>query len=92
LDDARFSPHPFHRIAEFMVQMPKREAAHIPEFNALQMGPEALAGIQLWGIGGEALHMEPWRRAMGQKLCDEVTTVDWRTIPDNHHLSRHLSQ
>jgi hypothetical protein len=75
-----------------MVQMPNREAAHIPEFNALQMGPKALAGIQLWGIGGEALHMEPLRRTISQELCDQMTAVDRRTIPDKHHLSRHLPQ
>jgi hypothetical protein len=92
VDDAWCSPHPFHLIAEFMVQMPNREAAHIPEFNALQMGPKALAEIQLWGIGGKALPMEPWHPAMGQELCDEVTTVDGRAIPDHHPLSRHLPQ
>jgi hypothetical protein len=92
LDNSRVSTHPFHRTAEFMAQMPNREAAHIPEFDALQMGPEALAGIQLWGIGGEALHLEPLRRAIGQELCDAMTAMDGRAIPDNHHLAGHLPQ
>jgi hypothetical protein len=72
--------------------MPHREATHIPEFDALQMGPEALAGIQLWGIGGEALHMEPLRRAIGEELCNAMTAVDGRAVPDNHHLAGHLPQ
>jgi hypothetical protein len=48
-----------------MAHMTDRKAAHIPEFDTLQVCPEALAGIQFWGIGGEALHMEPLRRAIG---------------------------
>jgi hypothetical protein len=83
LDDSRFSTPPFHSVAEFMAQMPNREAAYIPEFDALQVGPKALSGIQFWGIGGEALPMEPWRRAIGQELSDEVTAVDWRAIQGN---------
>ena len=27
--------------------------------------------------------MEPWRRAIGQELSDEVTAVDWRAIQDS---------
>ena len=50
--------------------MPKREAAHIAQFDAFEMGPEALAGIQLWGIGGEAFQMEPVRRAIRQERLD----------------------
>ena len=45
LDDARFSSHPFHSIAEFTAQMPNCEAAHIPEFDALQVGSEASPGF-----------------------------------------------
>jgi hypothetical protein len=73
-----------------MAQMPDREAAYIPEFDAFQVGPEALAGIQLWGIGGEALHLEPLRRAIGQELGDAMAAVDGRAVPDNHHRAGHL--
>jgi hypothetical protein len=92
LDDARFSSHPFHRLAEFMTPMTNREAAHLPEFDALQVGPEALAGMQLWGRGGEALPMEPLGRATGQELRDEVTAVDGRAIPEKHQGAGHLPQ
>jgi hypothetical protein len=60
VDDARLATPSFHRLAEFVAQMPNREAAHIPAFDPLQMGPAALAGVQLWGIGGER-----WLRWMG---------------------------
>jgi hypothetical protein len=37
LDDAWFSSHPFHGIAEFIAQMTDRKAARIPEFDTLQV-------------------------------------------------------
>ena len=72
--------------------MTDRKAAHIPEFDALQVGPETLAGIQFWGIGGEALHMEPLRRAIGQEFLDEIAAVDRRAIPNEHQRARHLAE
>jgi hypothetical protein len=90
LDEARCSTHPLHSIAACMAQRPTREAAHMPEFDPLAMGPEALAGVPRWGIGGEALHLEPWRRAMGQELCEAMTAGDGRAIPDHHDLAGHL--
>jgi hypothetical protein len=74
-----------------MAQLPNREAAYIPEFDAWQVGPEALAGVQLWGRGGEARHLEPWRRAIGQERGDARPTVDGRAVPAHHHRAGHLA-
>jgi hypothetical protein len=75
-----------------MAQMTDRQAAHIPEFDALQVCPEALAGVQFRGIGGEALHLEPWRGVIGQELLEEVAAVDRRAIPNDHQRARHLAE
>jgi hypothetical protein len=72
--------------------MTDRKATHIPEFDTLQVCPEALAGIQFWGIGGEALDLEPWRGAVGQELLDEVAVVDRRAIPNDQKRARHLAE
>jgi hypothetical protein len=66
------------------------DATAVPQLDPLELWPEALARGQLWGLGGEALHMEPWRRAIGQELCDAMTAVDGRAVPDDHHRARHL--
>jgi hypothetical protein len=92
VDEARFAPHPFHRVAQFTPQIWDREAAHIAQFDSLELLPEALIGIQLWGIGRQALQMEALRRPIGQKLPDRVAAVDRRAIPDEHHPARHLPQ
>ena len=75
-----------------MTQITDRQAAHMPAFDALEVCPETLAGIQFWGIGGEALHLEPWRRASGQELLDEMAAVDRRAIPHDHQRARHLAE
>ena len=79
--------------------MTNGKAAHIPEFDALQVGPQALVGIEFWGVGGEALHsprhndlLEPWRRAIGQELVDEMAAVDRRAVPNDHQRTRHLAE
>lgn len=72
--------------------MTESTAAYIPEFDALQVGPEALARIQFWGIGWQALDVEALRRAMGQECLDDVTTVNWRPIPDHHQTAGHFPQ
>jgi hypothetical protein len=68
------------------------KAADIPELNPLQMGPQALAGVQFWGIGRQTLDVEPWRRAVTQERFDDLTAVNRRPIPDNDHTAWHLSQ
>ena len=92
LDDARFSSHPIHGVAEFMAQMTDRQAAYMPEFDALQGCPEAPAGMPFWGIGGEALHLEAWRRASGQERLHEMATVDRRASPNDHQRARPLAE
>jgi hypothetical protein len=72
--------------------MTDRKAAHIPEFDPLQVCPETLARIQVWGVGGEALYLEPWRRALGQELLEEMAAVDRRAIPNDHQRARHLAE
>jgi hypothetical protein len=64
----------------------------MPEFDALQVCPEALAGMQLWGRGGEALHPESRRRAVGQERLEEMAAVDRRAIPHEHQRARHLAE
>lgn len=72
--------------------MTESKAADIPEFDPLQVRPKALARIQFRGIGGEALHMEPLRRAIGQERLDDVTAMNRGPIPDEHQAAGHLPQ
>ncbi len=72
--------------------MTESQAADIPEFDPLQVRPEALARIQFRGIGWQALDVEALSRAIGQEGLDDVTTVNWRPIPDHHQTAGHFPQ
>jgi hypothetical protein len=54
-DEAWFSTHPFHRIAQLMPQMWQIDAAHIAQLDPFQLLPQALSRVQLRGIGRQAL-------------------------------------
>ena len=56
------------------------EAAHMAEFDPLQVAPEPFARIQLGGIGRQALHVEPLGRAIGQELLDPTFRTARRTF------------
>jgi hypothetical protein len=50
-DDARLAPHPFDCLAQFIAEMRESEATHVAKFDPLELLPEALAWIQVRGIG-----------------------------------------
>jgi hypothetical protein len=72
--------------------MRQTEAAHVAQFDPLEVGPEAFPWIQLRGIGREALEMEPVGSAMGQKALDHPAAMNRSTIPDDDHGAGHLAQ
>ena len=92
LDEARFAPHPFHRVAQFMSKMWGIEAAHIAQFDPFERWPEAFIRVQLGGIGRQTFQVKALRRAVGPERVDGLAAVDRRAIPDQHHPARHLAQ
>jgi hypothetical protein len=91
-DDARFSTDASDGVAPFMPQMGNREAAQVPEFNALQVAPETLAWIQLRGIGGEPLEVEAMGGPIGQELLDDAAAMHRGAIPNDAQPARHFAQ
>jgi hypothetical protein len=75
-----------------MRQMRDVEATHIAELDPLQLLPEPFAGVQLRGIGWQALQMQALRRTPRQELLDGLAAMDRRTIPDEHHPAWDLAQ
>src|SRR5918992_3581380 len=67
------------------------DAAHVTPLDPLELWPEALARVQLWGIGWQALQMPSRRRAIGQALFDDVTARDRGASPDDDHPAGHLT-
>jgi hypothetical protein len=52
---AWFSSHPFHRITKFAASVRAIAATHMAPFNAFQLRPDTLSGIQFRRISRQAL-------------------------------------
>ena len=71
--------------------MRQTEAAHVAQFDPLEVGPEAFTWIQLRGISREALEMDPVGSAVGQKAVDHTAAMNRGAIPDDDHRAGHLA-
>src|ERR671917_2601458 len=72
-----------------MRQVNTTDVAQLDPFELL---PEALPRVELWGIGWQAFQVDPLRRAIGQKLANDVTAVDRGPIPDQDQAAGYLAQ
>jgi hypothetical protein len=92
LDDPWFATDAFDGIAELLPEVMKVEATQVPQLDPFELLPNALVRIQLRGIRGQALQMEPLGRSVGQELFDEMAAVNGGAIPDNDHTTGDLPQ
>jgi len=53
-------------------------------------GPHKLIGIELWGIGWKAMHIEPL--VLANELLDDDAPVDSAAIPEQHNRSAQVAQ
>jgi hypothetical protein len=72
--------------------MAEAKAAHVAEFDALEVLPEALPRIEFRGIRRQAFHMEALGGAVGEEVLDDATAMNWCPIPDDQKPARHLAQ
>ena len=72
--------------------MGKIATAHVTPFDAFELWPEALARVQLRGIGRQALQGNVWCRALRQALLDNLTPMHRGPIPHDDHAAGYLAQ
>lgn len=53
-------------------------------------GPHKLIGIELWGVGGKSMHMEPL--VLTKELLDDEPSVDGAAVPQQHNGSAQVPQ
>jgi hypothetical protein len=70
--------------------MAERQAAHMPELDALPMGPQALARMQLRGLCRQALYVEALRHPIREELLDDVTAMHGGPILHAHQAAGHV--
>src|SRR5919106_2403905 len=69
----------------------KIETAHVTQFDAFELLPEALARVQLRGIGRQALQVNLLCRTLRQELLDNLTPMNRGTIPNDDHAAGYLA-
>jgi hypothetical protein len=87
-----FASHPFHSITKFAAKVRDIATTHIAQFNAFQLRPDTLPGIQFRRIGRQALQVQALGRPICEELLDEMTAMDRGAIPDDHHTAGHFTQ
>jgi hypothetical protein len=58
--------------------------------STLGIGPHEFVGVELWGIGGKPMHMQPL--VLAQKLLDDDAPVDGATIPKQYNRSEQVPE
>ncbi len=67
-------------------------AAQVFQLPAFEQVPDTLLWVQLGGIAGKTLQMEPLGCAGSKKLLDDFRTVDWGAVPNHQELAGDLAQ
>jgi len=66
--------------------------ADVAQFDPLEIAPDALVGVQVWGVGWKLLQPDALGAPLGQKIFDRLPAMDRRAIPDDQELTGDLPQ
>ena len=67
-------------------------AAHVPQLNAFEIGPDALVRVEIGCVARQLLQLEPFGSALSQEVFDRLTAMDRRPIPEHQELAGQVSQ
>src|SRR5579885_2455383 len=85
-------PEPFLGPHQFSLKLSEISNTKVLEFAPLEQIPHALLRIEFWCIPRQALQMEAFGSARGQKILDGLRKMNARPIPDNQELAGELAQ
>ena len=67
-------------------------AAHVPQFDAFEIGPDALVRVEIGCVAWQLLQLEPFGSTLSQEVFDRLTAMDRRPIPEHQELAGQVSQ
>jgi hypothetical protein len=85
-------PEAFFGLAQLVIQVGDALATPVLQFHPFQIVPDALSWVQLWGIAGELLQVNPLGCTSAQVLLHCLAAVDGSTIPDEQQLPSNMPQ
>jgi hypothetical protein len=85
-------PEAFFGLTQLVIQVGDALATLVLQLHPFQIVPDSLRWVQLWGIAGELLQMNPLGRPSAQVLLHCLAAVDGSPIPGNQQLPRDMPQ
>jgi hypothetical protein len=92
VDDGALVAEPSRGQAQGVAQVTQRGAAQVPQFDPVQVVPDALVGIQVWRIAGQDLELDACRSTGRQERLHGLAMMDGGTIPDHQQLAGEIAQ
>jgi hypothetical protein len=91
-DDMPFVTQTSGCQAQVSLEVKQVGAAHVAQFDILQVRPDALVGVQFGSVARQLLEAQTFGCTLGQEVFDGLTAMNWRTVPDHQQLARNASQ
>jgi hypothetical protein len=77
---------------ELASQMREILAADVAQLDVLEVGPDALVGVQVRRVAGESLQLEAPGCPLGQEVLDRLATMDRGAVPQDQELAGKVPQ
>ena len=91
-DDVATVSQPTGGETKLPAQLGQVGAAQVPEFDPLEVSPDALVRVEIWGVAWKALQVDAPSSAARQVVLDDLGPVNGRAIPDDRERSRDMKQ
>src|SRR3990172_10929108 len=80
------------RASELAGELGQVMTTPVPQFDPLQVSPDALVGVHIGGIAGQGFEVDPPGASLGQEVPHGLAAMDRRAVPDHQQLSGDLAQ
>lgn len=90
--DVPLAPQASDGAAELVLEFAQVVTAPVAQFDPLQVAPDALVGVHVWGIAGQGFEVEALSRAVAQEVLDDLAAVNRCAIPEDQELAREVAQ
>ena len=83
---------PFDGEAQFDAELGQVSAAEVAAFDVLEIVPDAFVRVEVRGVVGQGLQLQPSCRPLGEEVLDRLGTMDGRAIPDHEEVALDVAQ
>jgi hypothetical protein len=90
--DVALMPQAFVAAPDRQAQGGQIRTAAIAQLDPLEVVPQPLSRIELWGVAGHLLQMPAFGGASGEEVLDRLAAMDRRPISNDEQRATDLAQ